>query len=122
MASQALLNHLIQVLNKSGSIRPAPHGLVKLKEQLEGVPFQLLQKGMSGVLTPQNILQGVMGLAKQMGGLQNVGDFQKILGQVTKAQQNPEEIIRAASALGVDALVEAVGNNTALTAALSNYG
>lgn len=122
MGAEALLQHLISVGNKSGSIVPAPHGLKKLKEQIEGVPFELLQKGMSGVINPQNMLQGILGLAKQLGGLQNVGNFQKVTQQVNQAEQNPDEIVRIAAALGIDALTEAVGDNTALTASLSNYG
>lgn len=122
MAAQKLLQHLIAIANKSGSIKPAPQGLIKLKEQLEGVPFALLQKGMSGVINPQNLLQGVLGLAKQLGGLQNVGDFGQILSQVSKVAQNPDELIRTAASIGVDALTKAVGDNTALTASLAAFG
>jgi hypothetical protein len=122
MGAEALLQHLISVGNKSGSIIPAPQGLKKLKEQIEGVPFELLQKGMSGVMTAQNMLQGILGLAKQLGGLQNVGNFQSMNKQVSTAQKNPDELVRIAAALGVEQLTEAVGDNTALTASLSNYG
>lgn len=105
-----LIDYCISVGNKSGAIIPAPQGLKKLKESIEGVPFQLLVPGMSGVLSNGNLLQGIQQLAQQLGGLQNLGgQFQQILGQMASGQ------------VSVQQLVNAAGGVTSLTAGLMNY-
>lgn len=103
-----IVDYCISVNNKSGAIPPAPQGLKKLKESIEGVPFELLTKGMSGIFDklPQQMQQ----LSQMMGGLQNMGgQFQQILGQI----QN--------GTVSVDQLVNAFGGVTAMTAGLSSF-
>lgn len=103
-----IIDYAISVNNKSGSIPSAPQGIKKLKESIEGVPFELLTKGMSGIFDQ---LQGQMQqLMQAMGGIQNMGgQAQQILGQIQNG---------TASA---DQLVQAFGGVTAMTAGLSGF-
>lgn len=90
--STKLLDHLIQVKNLSGAIKPAPFVLKNLKDSINGVPFQLLTPGMSGVL--QQALQGIQQFIKMLGGMSQVGNFngstmqQTATGQVSQDQLN----------------------------------
>lgn len=119
----ALLQHLIKVRNKSGAIKPAPNRLIKLKESIEGVPFALNTPSMSGVITLLNMLKGIAKLSKQLGGIQEVGNFQKVMKKIAPVANstNPEAVAQAAQTLTLGELIEAVGNNTALSASLSAY-
>lgn len=103
-----ILDYCISVNNKSGAIPPAPMGLKKLKESIEGLPFELLTPSMSGIF--QN-LQGAMGqLAQAMGGFQNLGgNFQSILGQLQSGN------------ISVNQIVQNFGGVTAMTAGLSQF-
>lgn len=103
-----IIDYCISVNNKSGSIPPAPQGLKKLKESIEGVPFELLTKGMSGIFDK---LQGQMQqLMQAMGGIQNMGgQAQQILQQVQNGTAT------------TDQLVKAFGGVTAMTAGLSGF-
>lgn len=103
-----IVDYCISVGNKSGSIPSAPMGMKKLKESIEGLPFELLSQSMSGIFNqlPQQIQQ----LAQQMGGMQNLGgQFQQILGQIQSGNISP------------DKLVEAFGGVTAMTAGLQGF-
>lgn len=102
-----LIQTIIEYKNQSGAIPPAPHALEQLKSQIVGVPINLLVPGMSSVLQAGNILQMVLQLAKQMGGLQNVGDFQKWIGKLEQ--------------MTVQDFIEALGGAGALGAALMNF-
>lgn len=109
MGSSALLKHLVSIQNKSGAIKPAPHGLMKLKESLQGVPFQLLSPSMSGVINKNNLLSGIRQLAQQLGGFGQVGKVQSILEKLQNGTASVSEMIQA------------VGDNVALTASLNAY-
>lgn len=123
-----LLQAIISKQNISGAIKGGPHGLLKLKEAIEGVPFELLQKGMSGIMDQNNMMKGVMGLVKQLGSVQALGgQLSQVLQQAASAagvsvnqlsQINPETL---AQHVNVDQLISAIGDSNALTAALSNY-
>lgn len=103
-----IVDYCISVGNKSGSIPSAPQGLKKLKESIEGVPFELKVPGMSGIF--KNLAQQIQQMAQQMGGIQNMGgQAQQILQQVQNG---------TASA---DQLVQAFGGVTAMTAGLSSF-
>jgi len=114
-AAQKLLQHLVSVRNQSGSIKPAPHGLLKLKESITNVPFELLVPGLSGVITQANLAKGIARLIKQLGSVSAVGNFGGILAKAggTEAQH--------ISQLPLDQLVAAVGESVALTASLDSY-
>lgn len=114
--SDKLLDHLIKIQNKSGAIKPAPHGLKKLKESLMGVPFKLEVPGMSGVVNAANLSKGIQSLMGQLGSLQAVGNFGNMLGGASGADMQSR-----LQSLGVGQLIQAVGGATALTASLSNY-
>lgn len=102
-----IIDYCISVNNKSGSIPSAPQGLKKLKESIEGVPFELLTKGFSGIF--DQLQQGMQQLTQAMGGIQNMGgQVQQILSQVQNGTAS------------VDQLVQAFGGVTAMTAGLSN--
>lgn len=104
-----IIDYCISVNNKSGSIPAAPQGLKQLKESIEGVPFELLTQGMSGILNQGNLMQGIQQIAQQMGGIQNLGgQVQQILGQITNGTASTAQI------------VQAVGGVTAMTAGLSS--
>lgn len=125
--SGKLIDHLIQVQNLSGAIRNAPHSLKDLKGALDGVPFQLLSPGMSGVMNLQKIMQAVTQLAGQLGGLTNVGNFTNMLGQFQGlasslqgiGQLNPNIL---ASKLNLSQITAAMGNVGAFGAALTQFG
>lgn len=105
-----IVKYALSVGNKSGAIPAAPQGILKLKESIEGLPFELLTKSMSGILDPGVIQQGIQQLAQQMGGLQNLGgQLQSILGQVT------------AGTASVQQIVQAVGGVTSMTAGLNTF-
>jgi hypothetical protein len=104
-----IIDYCISVNNKSGSIPPAPQGIKKLKESIEGLPFELLTKSMSGIFDqlPQQINQ----LIQSMGGIQNMGGtgVQQILSQIQKGTASPDQIIAA------------FGGVTSMTAGLSGF-
>lgn len=80
--STILLDHLIKIANKSGALKPAPQHLKKLKQNLEKVPFKLLQPGMSGVQNMANLLQGLASAMKNNGGSsQGIGNLPAVLAQ-----------------------------------------
>jgi len=106
--SGTLIDTLIQLGNKSGSIQSAPMGMKMLKESIEGVPFELLTKGMSGIFDQLGAQLGQ--LAQAMGGLQNLGgNFQSVLGSITNGTISPDQILQS------------FGGVTAMTAALSSF-
>jgi hypothetical protein len=117
---QKLLKHLMRVQNKSGATKPAPHTLLKLKEAIEKVPFELLQKGMSGVVNNQAMMKGITKLAKQLGGLNNVGQFKNIMSQASSSGTvlNEEGAARIASQVRQKDLEEALGGAMALGVSL----
>jgi hypothetical protein len=120
------LSTIMSVGNKAGVIPSAPQGLQNLKEAIKGVPFELLQKGMSGIMEVNNILQGVAQFAQQLGSLGQLGNFGNMLGQFQGlansisevASLNPDVI---ASKISVDQLVEAMGPNQAMMAGLTQF-
>jgi hypothetical protein len=123
---EKLLNHLIRVKNRSGTLKPAPHNLKKLKEALNGVPFQLDVKSMSGVVTSQNMLQGIQKLAKQLGGLGEVGQFKNVMAKARESGVNGSSLATAnvaaiADHVPVEDLEEAVGGALALGISLMAY-
>lgn len=93
-----LIQTIIELGNRSGAIPTAPFALEKLKSQIIRVPINLLAPGMSGVLSAGNLLATVLQLAERMGGLQNVGDFQKWIGKLE--QMTPEDFIEALGGAG----------------------
>lgn len=116
--AQKLLKHLLKKQNKSGSIKPAAQSLLKLKEALEKVPFQLQSKGMSGVVSGSSMMKGVQKAAQLLGSLGAVGEFKNALGKVQArgssldsatadqiaavvSQADIEEALGGASALGL---------------------
>lgn len=103
-----IIDYCISVNNKSGSIPPAPQGLKKLKESIEGVPFELLTKGMSGIFDQ---IQGqIQQLMQAMGGVQNMGgQAQQILGQLQNGTASADQIVKA------------FGGVTAMTAGLAGH-
>lgn len=103
-----IIDYCISVNNKSGSIPPAPQGLKKLKESIEGVPFELLTKGMSGIFDQ---IQGqIQQLMQVMGGIQNMGgQAQQILGQLQNGTASADQIVKA------------FGGVTAMTAGLAGH-
>lgn len=106
-----LLDVLIQLQNKSGSIKAAPPTMQNLKQSIQGVPFQLLTPSMSGVPSVQNLVSAVTQLSSLMGGLQNLGSFQSILGKLA-----------GLSSLSVSNFSSAMGPGGMLGAALTQYG
>lgn len=124
-----LLKEIISRANKSGSIKGAPHGLIKLKEAIEGVPFELLMPGMSGIFSQGNMMKGIMGMLKQ--GL-NIGDLGSQVSQAIQQAAGAAGISNAgnitkidpmalAQHIDVEKIIQSMGDNNALTAALSNY-
>jgi hypothetical protein len=105
----SILKYVASVGNKSGAIPAAPQGLLKLKESIEGLPFELLNKSMGQILEQGKVMQGIQQLAQQMGGLQNLGNFQQILSQVSKGTATVEQI------------TQAVGGVTSMAAGLSSF-
>lgn len=104
----SIIKYCISVNNKSGSIPAAPQGMMKLKESIEGLPFELLTKSMSGIFDklPQQINQ----LMQNMGGIQNMGaNAQSILGQLQNGTASVEQI------------TQAFGGVTSMTAGLSSF-
>src|SRR4051812_32095364 len=102
-----IIDYCISVNNKSGSIPTAPMGMKKLKESIEGMPFELLNKSMSGIFDqlPRQLNQ----LIQSMGGIQNMGgkNIQQILAQVQNGTLTPDQI------------AEVFGGVTSMTAGLS---
>lgn len=122
--AQLLLKHLKSVQNKSGSIKPSPMTLLKLKESLKKVPLELLQKSMSGVVTSQNLMKGIQMAAKQLGGLSNVGEFKNILSQAqaggsSGAGLNDQSAQEIAARVSLPDLEEAVNPSMALGLSLT---
>lgn len=105
-----IIDYCISVNNKSGSIPPAPQGLKKLKESIEGVPFALLTKGMSGIFD-NNLVGQIMQMAQQMGGLQNMGG--KGTQQIMQQLQN--------GTAAIDQVIQTFGGVTAMTAGLGGF-
>lgn len=113
-----IIDYCISVNNKSGSIPPAPQGIKKLKESIEGVPFELLTKGMSGIFDQ---LQGqLQQLMQAMGGIQNMisksggsggggQQLQQMLGQIQNGTASTDD------------LVKIFGGVTAMTAGLAGH-
>ena len=122
-----LVQAIISKQNLSGAIKGAPHGLLKLKEAIEGVPFELLQKGMSGIMDQNNMMKGVMGLVKQLGSVQALGgQLSQVLQQAASQAGVSGDLMKIdpsalAQHVNVDQLIAAIGDSNALTAALSNY-
>lgn len=98
--AQKLLDYIISMANKSGAIPPAPNALKNLKQAIDGVPFELNIPGMSGIMNIQNIMNGLKMLQKQMGGLNNIGDFQQILAQVQNGTASLEQLQQALGQAG----------------------
>lgn len=121
MAGFNLLDVLTQLGNKSGAIKSAPPALKKLKESIQGVPFELLRPGMSGVMDVGKILQGIAKMAPAMGGLTNMGSFQSILGQLTAGQQAQAQGGALPASLTVAQLEKALGSGGAIGVALSAF-
>lgn len=107
--TSTIVKYAMSVGNKSGAIPAAPQGILNLKESIEGLPFELLTPSMSQIFNQGKMLQGIKQLAQQLGGLQNLGNFQQILGQVTNGS------------VSVDQMVQAVGGVTAMTASLNTF-
>jgi len=101
-----LLDVLIGLQNKSGSIPSAPHTLKNLKGAIVGVPFQILTPGMSGVMSIGNILGAINALA----GILKIPALQSVLGAVNRGLAS------------LQTLTGALGNGQALGLALSQYG
>jgi hypothetical protein len=124
--SNPWLSLIIQKGNKAGVIPSAPQGLQNLKEAIKGVPFQLLQKGMSGVMDVNNIMQGVAQFAQQLGSLSQLGNFTNILGQFKGLASSLPGIAQLnvntlTSQLNTSALVAAMGPNQAMMAGLTQF-
>lgn len=120
------LSLMMQVGNKAGVIPSAPQGLQNLKEAIKGVPFQLLQKGMSGIMDINNIMQGVAQFSQQLGSLSQLGQFGNLFGQFQGLAQNINGIATLntnilSSRLSVDDLVAAMGPNQAMMAGLTQF-
>lgn len=104
-----IIDYAISVNNKSGSIPPAPQGIKKLKESIEGLPFELNTKSMSGIF--DQLSQQIQKLIQSMGGIQNMGGsgVQQILGQIQKGTASSDQIIAT------------FGGVTSMTAGLSGF-
>jgi hypothetical protein len=105
-----LLDYIISVSNKSGSIPPAPNALKNLKGSIENVPFNLLTPSMSGLFTQANLLQGVQLLLQQMGNLNNIGNFQQLLSQFNNGSITTQQ------------LLDALGNAGSMSAVMMTFG
>lgn len=122
--AQKLLKHLVKVQNKSGATKPSPQTLLKLKEALEKVPYQLNQKGMSGVVNNQAMMKGIQKLAQQLGGLNNVGQFKNIMSQAgasgssSNGKISNEDAARIAATVSQESLEEALGGAMTLGVSL----
>lgn len=120
--------------NKSGSIKPAPMSLMKLKESIDKVPFKLQTPSMSGVVNSGNMMKGVQKAAAMLGGLNEVGEFKNILNldptlrPKVNLQSNsvggsiPDEVInQLAAQVSSDNLEAAMGGASALGLSLMAY-
>jgi hypothetical protein len=126
-----LLQYLISVQNKSGSIKTAPQSLLNLKNSINGVPLPVQIPGMSGVMSIQNLLAGIIQAAQNLGGFNNVGNFGNSLGALGALPGVGNNISNAlavapallANALPVNSIVSSVGGGASLGLALnSGYG
>jgi len=110
----AVAGRLIDVLirdNSSGAVPTAPHSLRNLKDSIRGVPFELLTKGMSGVLDASSLLDAVRSLLKVPGlDLSNIGQFQSILSKLASGQAQAADVMNA------------MGSGGALGASLLGFG
>lgn len=120
------LSLIMSVGNKAGVIPSAPQGLQNLKESVKGVPFQLLQKGMSGVMNIQNMMQGISQFAGQLGSLGQLGNFGNILGKFQGLASSLGGIAKLdvntlASRLNPEDIINAIGPNQAMMAGLTQF-
>lgn len=120
------LSLIMSVGNKAGVIPSAPQGLQNLKEAIKGVPFQLLQKGMSGVMDVNNIMQGVSQFSQQLGSLGQLGSFGSMLGQFQGMATSISGIASLgpstlSSVISTSDLVAAMGPNQAMMTALTQF-
>lgn len=113
LKAQRLLKQLVKIQNRSGSMKAAPHQLMKLKEGIQKVPFQLLSPGMSQIVNSGNLVKMIQKLAPQLGGLNQLGQFKNLLAQAggTGSINNIQSI---ASRIPTEKLVEALGEANAL--------
>jgi hypothetical protein len=114
--AQKLLKHLVKVQNKSGAVKPSPQTMLKLEQALKKVPYELLKKGMSGVVNSQAMMKGVAKLAQQLGGLNNVGQFKNLMSKSggSGGALTAEEAERIAAVVSQEELEEALGGAMAL--------
>ncbi len=96
-----LIDYIISKANQSGAIPPAPNAIKQLKESIEAIPFQLLQPSMSGIMNLSNIMQGLKILEQQMGGLENIGNFQNILQEVVNGTATYQQLLDAMGDAGL---------------------
>lgn len=111
----ALLDWIIQQQNQSGTVKGAPPALKKLKESLNGLPFELLKPSMSGLMSIQNLTSGLTQLSQMLGGFGGLGSLVSLMGQSAGAGKGATT---ALSSLSPDQIIAAVGGGNALSAAL----
>lgn len=120
-----LLEHLASVQNKSGSIRTAAVGLMNLKDEIEGVPFDVKIPGMSAVIQAANMAVGIKEMLDGLKNLSALGDFNNILGAaqtgVDITKLTPEQIVGVIQQVGEDRVREALGPVTGLMASLMRF-
>lgn len=115
--AQGLLQYLVSVQNISGAIKPAPASLMKVKQALQGVPFQLLQPGMSGVTSIQNLIQSMQQFAKMLGGFTNLANG----GTGLTGQLIQQIASGTAGASSLQSIISAVGPGAALGMSLTTF-
>ena len=123
-----LLDHLIQIGNEAGSIRPAPDVLKKLKKSLEGVPFDINVPSMSGVISASKMLSSALQLIQSKGDAGAAGNLGNVLAPIQTAINQAGGDIKnldpnvLASKIDMDALSAAVGDAMTLGLSLVQFG
>lgn len=121
-----LLEHLVSVQNKSGSIRSAASGLMNLKDEIEGVPFDVRIPGMSAVIQAANVAVGLKSMLDDLKSLSALGDFGNVLSAAAGIGQDiskmtPEQIVGVIQQVGEDKIMEALGPVTGIMAGLMRF-
>lgn len=127
MSNLKLVEHLASVGNKSGSIKSAPMGMSRLKEAIEGLPFDVSTPAMSKFVNAGDVVKGSLKIAEKLGGLHHLGNFSQIFGRIqtlTGDVSNLDDLKKKISevdvgvALNTDELRSIVGSVTSIVASV----